>query len=208
MHFCVESNNLPRGVFLFFSSLFFFTLELHLRHMEVPRLGLQSEPKLLATATAMLDLSLVCDVHHSSQQCWILNPLSWARDRTRVLMDPSQVCYYWAIAGTPKRCISSFSPWHSLLSWAVSTSFGWRKQSHVKRTYPGQLIWLSMDTSSGTQILRKKLMKEFGTHSFGGQLAIRVKRTHLPQPAEGKGPPQTYHIQWYPASPILQHPSS
>ena len=57
--------------------------------MEVPRLGVESELQLLAysTATAMRDLSLVCDLHHSSRQCWILNPLSEARDRTRNLMD-------------------------------------------------------------------------------------------------------------------------
>ena len=34
---------------------------------------------------------LICDLHHSSQQRWILNPLSEARDQTRILMDPSQV---------------------------------------------------------------------------------------------------------------------
>ena len=34
------------------------------------------------TATATWDLSHVCDPHHNSQQCWILNPLSRARDRT------------------------------------------------------------------------------------------------------------------------------
>ena len=38
------------------------------------------------------DLNRVCDLHHSSQQCWILNPLSKARDRTRNLMAPSQIC--------------------------------------------------------------------------------------------------------------------
>ena len=27
------------------------------------------------------------------RQCWILNPLSEARDQTCILMDPSQVCY-------------------------------------------------------------------------------------------------------------------
>ena len=50
--------------------------------MEVPRLGIQLELQLLAytTATATWDLSLVCDLHHSSQQHWILNPLSEARD--------------------------------------------------------------------------------------------------------------------------------
>ena len=36
---------------------------------------------------AMWDLSLVCDLHHSSWQCQILNPLSYARDQTCILMD-------------------------------------------------------------------------------------------------------------------------
>ena len=38
--------------------------------------------------------SEVCpDLHHSSWQCWIPNPLSEARDRTQVLMDTSWICY-------------------------------------------------------------------------------------------------------------------
>ena len=45
-----------------------------------------------ATATAMRDPSCICNLHHSSQQHWILNPLSDARDQTHVLMDTSQVC--------------------------------------------------------------------------------------------------------------------
>ena len=43
------------------------------------------------TATAMWDPSRICDLHHSSWQRRILNPLSKARDRTRVLVDTSQV---------------------------------------------------------------------------------------------------------------------
>ena len=39
----------------------------------------------------MPDLSCVCDLRHSSQQCWILNPLSEARDRTSNLMVPSRI---------------------------------------------------------------------------------------------------------------------
>ena len=51
-------------------------------HMEVPRLGVEWELQPLAytTATATPDLSLICNLHHSSQQCWILNPLIRARD--------------------------------------------------------------------------------------------------------------------------------
>ena len=33
----------------------------------------------------------VCNLHHSSWQCRILNPLSKARDQTYILMDISQV---------------------------------------------------------------------------------------------------------------------
>ena len=63
--------------------------------MEVPRLGVESELQLPAytTATAIQDPSLVCDLHHSSWQHWILNSLSGARDQTCILMDPSQVPY-------------------------------------------------------------------------------------------------------------------
>ena len=57
--------------------------------MEVPRLGVESELQLPAytTATAMRDLSLVFNLHHSSQQGQIPDPLSEARDRTHVLIN-------------------------------------------------------------------------------------------------------------------------
>ena len=50
----------------------------------VPRVGVESEQQLLAyaTATATPDPSLICDLYRSSQQCWILNPVSGARDWT------------------------------------------------------------------------------------------------------------------------------
>src|SRR5512136_2400744 len=64
-----------------------------LRHMEVPRLGVESELKPLAyaRATATQDLSRVCNLHHSSRQRRIVNPLSKARDRTRNLTVPSRI---------------------------------------------------------------------------------------------------------------------
>ena len=64
--------------------------------MEIPRLGIELELQLPAytTATATPDLSCICNVHHSSQQCWILNLLSEARDETSQLMDTSWVHYH------------------------------------------------------------------------------------------------------------------
>ena len=52
------------------------------QHMEVPRLEVKSELQLpaCATASATTDPSYVYDLHHSSQQHQILNPLSEARD--------------------------------------------------------------------------------------------------------------------------------
>ena len=61
--------------------------------MEVSRLGVELELQLsaFATTTATWDLSHVYDLHYSSQQHQIPNPLSMARDQTRVLMDASRV---------------------------------------------------------------------------------------------------------------------
>ena len=63
--------------------------------MEVPRLKVKVELHLPAytTAIAIWDPSHICDLHHSSGPCSVLNPLSRARDRTRMLMDTSQVHY-------------------------------------------------------------------------------------------------------------------
>ena len=89
----------PQGYLLFFFSFF---LGPHLQHMEIPRLGVESELQLPAytTATATPDPSHVCDLHPNSQQCRILNPLSKARNRTHNLMVSSWVHFYCATTGT------------------------------------------------------------------------------------------------------------
>ena len=69
--------------------------------MEVPRLGAESqlEPLAYTTATATWGLSHICDLHHSSRQHQILNPLSKARNRTHILMDTSLVLNFLSHIG-------------------------------------------------------------------------------------------------------------
>ena len=66
----------------FFIFLSFVFLGPHLWHMEIPRLGVHSELQLPActTATATPDPSRVFDLHPSSWQRQILNPLGESRD--------------------------------------------------------------------------------------------------------------------------------
>ena len=77
------------------------------RHMEAPRLGVESElqPPAYATATAMSDPSLVCNLHHSSWQRRILDPLSEARDQTRNLMVSSRIRFHCTTTRTPVYCL-------------------------------------------------------------------------------------------------------
>ena len=64
--------------------------------MEVFRLKIKSELQLPAytTATAMQDLSHICDLHHSSRQLQILDPLSEAGDQTCILIDVSWIRFH------------------------------------------------------------------------------------------------------------------
>ena len=74
----------------------------HSRYMEVPRPGVKWELQLSAytTATAKSDPSHTCNLHHSSHQTPILNPLSEARYWTCILLDTSQILFCWATTGT------------------------------------------------------------------------------------------------------------
>ena len=80
--YCIFRN------FFFWSPLFFFLFwsfclfqGRFLRHVEVPRPGVELELQLLAytRATATRDPSHFCDLHHNSRQRRIFNPLSKAR---------------------------------------------------------------------------------------------------------------------------------
>ena len=89
-------------IYLFICLLVF--LGPHSQHMEVPRLGVESELHLPVhiTATATWNPSCVCNLHHSPRQCRILNPLNKARDRIRNLMGPSRIPLHCVRTGTPK----------------------------------------------------------------------------------------------------------
>ena len=76
---------------------FFFPLGPLSWHMEVPRLGVESELQLLPCVTDSVtwDLNGICDLHHCSQQ-------RKARDRTCILTDASGICFHHATMGTPR----------------------------------------------------------------------------------------------------------
>ena len=99
----------------------------HPWHMEVPRLGVESELQLqvYAKATAMPDPNHMCDLNSNSQQCWILNLLSKARDQAHVLMDTSRIRYLWATRGMS---IHSFHPF--VFSWPL---YSWNWQTHTQK---------------------------------------------------------------------------
>ena len=63
------------------------TLGQHPWHIEVPRLGGRTGGEAASLSHSNAGSH---DLHHSSVQCRILNPLSKARDQTRILMDTSQ----------------------------------------------------------------------------------------------------------------------
>ena len=81
--------------------------------MEVPRLGVTLELQLLA-CTTMWNPSQVFDLHHSSRQHWILNPLSEVKDRTCILMDSSQILILLSCNGNASNVNL---PVHLLGSW-------------------------------------------------------------------------------------------
>ena len=83
------------------TELIFGFLGPYLCHIEVPRPGFELELHVLAYAIATRDLNHVCNLHHSSRQCQILNLLSEARDQTCNLMVHSQICFQCAMKETP-----------------------------------------------------------------------------------------------------------
>ena len=95
-----QKNDLPLQLHLngktssWWNFFFFVFLGPHSWHVEVPRLGGESELQLpayaTATATATWDLSHICDLCLRSWKHQIINPLSVARDWTLILIDTSR----------------------------------------------------------------------------------------------------------------------
>ena len=68
--------------------------------MEIPRLGVKPELHLQACATATPDLSHICDLPHSLQQCQILNPLNKIRDGISIPISQTEVSLWCGSWGT------------------------------------------------------------------------------------------------------------
>ena len=139
--------------------------------MEVPRLGVKLELQLLAhtTATATQNPSGIYDLHHSSQQHQILNPLSRARDRTQNLLVPSWIRFRCTTMGTPKKdFFLSFesdlprsSQQHQILN---PLSKGRDRTCILTDTRLGSLL-LSHNGNSQTHF-QEKLISELGFESW------------------------------------------
>ena len=84
-------------------------LRLHLQHMEVPRLGVELELQLPATASARRDPSCVCSLLRSSWQC-LIPDLSEVRNPTPILMDTSQIHFCCATTGAPPNIFLKSAP--------------------------------------------------------------------------------------------------
>ena len=70
----------------------------------------------------MQDRSCIFDLHHSSQQRWIPDSLSGARDRTHILMYNSRIRFHCATTGTPLIPIFFFGLF--AISWAAPAAYG------------------------------------------------------------------------------------
>ena len=105
-----------------FSFFFFFVLlGLHWWHVEVPRVGAESELQLPAytTTTAIPDLSCISDLHCNLWQRPIHYPLREAREWTRIPVDTSQVLnpLSWVRTQREPPLHWFFNPTHSLLNY-------------------------------------------------------------------------------------------
>ena len=145
-----------------FIYLFICFLGLRPRHIAVPRLGVQLELQLPAYATATSDLSHVCNLHHSSLQRGILNPLSEARDQTCNLLIPSWICFCCTTTGTPVKFLMSRL---LLILFEI-----------LDKSIPYVILWHRVALCPHLQFI---LFAEFGGFgSVSGKIEIEIKINH------------------------------
>ena len=140
----------------------------------------------------MPDSSHICDLHHSSWQCQILNPLREARGQTCILIDASQIHFHWATTGMQvtssfKRYNKSTAIWvqriteHLLCAWyslsaviklclALSTWMLWlllfATESWLCYTSHVNLIYFTINTLYHAPILWRAIITMFLSCTF------------------------------------------
>ena len=87
--------------------------------------------------------AIAAGLHHSSWQCWILNPLSKARDRTCILVDMSQVCYRWATCELQENRILCYMCFYFVLTLYQS----YLSRSVHKRSTSLKWLWNTWESS-------------------------------------------------------------
>ena len=130
--------------------------------MVVPRLGVKLELQLQAytTATATGDQSHICDLHHSLQQHWIINPMSKARDQTCIPTETVRFITHWTTTGTPKIIVFLFLFLFPFLPEKVSPKDFWGPYWEEGKNYGGpewdfrsRLVWgRCLRVGFGTQL--------------------------------------------------------
>ena len=107
----------------------------------------------------MRDPSYVCNLHHCSQQCWILKPLSKVGDQTRNLMVPRRIHYPLSHDGTP----CNFFFFSVIFSVIFNLVFGnwfiyFCSTRWLITEQPGSMRWLIMENQSAE--MERLMMKE------------------------------------------------
>ena len=97
-------NNCPLIIYIKVQRLLFlFAFEVHLSFFFFFVLFRASPVAYGGSQARVLIGTVASGLHHSSRQYQILNLLSKARDWTHNLMVPSQICFHYAVMGTPHR---------------------------------------------------------------------------------------------------------
>ena len=109
--------------------------------MEVNWLAVELElwPPAYTTATAMPDPSCVCNLHHSSWQRQILNPLSEARDQICILMDTRRVLNLLSHSGNSLK-------WAIFIVRQKSWLLPWKEE---REEYCSGEVWLLASPQDG-----------------------------------------------------------